>query len=109
MTPTNHKTKRLEKQELNAEGCFRFASYLVKSAVEMPRGSQKERLNKIEDNIAFADSKFLEIFCDCTNNFEFKKLSKMIKDRNEDMKGMILNDIADQRKKWFDQNYNKSI
>lgn len=98
-------SKRLEKQELDEQGCFRFANYLVRSAVEMPRGTQEERLNKIDINKEFADSKFLEIFCDCTDNFEYEKLSKWIKEKNEEMRGMILNDIADQWKRWFDRNF----
>jgi len=84
---------------------FELVSMVIKGAVEMPRGNN--RLKVIEINKEFACSKLLKIYCDCSYNFEYNKLSQWIVERNEEMEEMIKNGEMDRKRKLFGRYINK--
>jgi hypothetical protein len=66
--------------DYNEKGCFLFAAHLIASAFPA-RKEKTEWVKKI--NRDFANSKMIQMFADCSENFEAEKLRKLILDRNK--------------------------
>lgn len=61
------------KNEIN-QAYFNLICAVTANCFTSPRGNQ----SVIKGRISFARSKTLKIFCDCSENFNYKKLSKKI-------------------------------
>ena len=61
--------------EYDSMGCLRMAASAIAQCFMPPTKN-----DTVQSRIEFADSQFIEMFCDCTENFEAKKLSQKIKD-----------------------------
>lgn len=86
-----------------SKGYFNLMSIVIKDALEMPRG--RNRLESIKINKEFARSKLLEMYCDCSHNFEYNKLSRWIIERNEEMERMIKDGETDRKQIIFSRHY----
>lgn len=63
---------------------FSLVSYLISGCFSKIITINKNREKEIiEDRINFSNSKLVGMFCDCSYNFEFKKLRKNIIEYNK--------------------------
>lgn len=69
------------------EKYFNMIAYAIGDCFKTPKGDKK--LEVIEINKEFATSKLLKMFCDCSYNFEYEKLSKLLLERNREMEERI--------------------
>jgi predicted nucleic acid-binding protein len=80
--------KKLNIDNLCVDGCMRLVNSTIGQCFfsyhNFSEKSSKKRAKEIY-NIRqnFANSKLLKMWCDCTDNFEYKKLKKIIIEKNE--------------------------
>jgi len=66
----------INNMDYNQEACFNFIADCISRCFSPVQYGTETK----EDRIRFANSKLIEVFCDCSHNFEASRLSKKIKD-----------------------------
>lgn len=95
----NNKLKKRIPKNWNNLDCFNMIAYCMKECFLRNPLFQADEEKEKKERIKFAnnkDNKLIDLFCDCSNNFEASKLRKEIIKKNTDIPKTInerLNDL----------------